>query len=75
MADLNGFYNVEELEEKLYNGEISRKEFIEHHSEEWIEDFKKFCKGKNIPEDDDAAEKYFAHRLEQEEKAHTEGLD
>ena len=59
MADLKGFYNVEELEEKLYNGEISRKEFIEHHSEEWIEDFMKF----------------FAHRLEQEEKAHTEGLD
>ena len=29
MADLKGFYNVEELEEKLYNGEISRKEFIE----------------------------------------------
>lgn len=76
MALIEGkFYTVEELEQLLYNGEISRLEFIRHHSEEWVNDFEKFCKEKNLEENDEAAEKYFNHRLECEEKAHTDGLD
>lgn len=69
------FVDISTLEKQLYDGEISRLEFISRHSQEWIDDFERFCKEKNIPEDDNAAEKYFAYRLEQEEKTHTEGLD
>lgn len=71
----NVFYSIEVLEQKLYDGEISRLEFIYHHSEEWIVDYKRFCQSKNLPEDNDSAEAYFNNRLEREEKAHTEGLD
>ena len=40
-----------------------------------IDNFQKFCKENNLQEDEAAANKFMDWLLEQEEKAHTDGLD
>jgi hypothetical protein len=63
------------LEQQLYDGEISRLEYINGLDQEHIDAFKAFCRHFMLPEDAESAEKFFDHLLLQEEKAHTEGLD
>ena len=42
MAELNGYYNEEVLQELLYNKKITTLEYVYHHSKERIDDFKKY---------------------------------
>ena len=75
MLELKGFYKEETLEELLYKGNITSLEFIYHHSQERIDDFKAYCQKKGLQEDEESAKQYFDYCLQREEKYHTEGLD
>lgn len=75
MAKLEGFYNENVLEELLYNEKISRLEFIYHHSQERIDNFKAYCQKRGLQEDEAAAEQYSDFILKRQENAHTELLD
>ena len=75
MGNLNGFYNEEDLEELLFKGEITRLEFIYHHSQERIDDFKAYCQKRGLQEDEAAAEAYSDFILKRQENAHTDLLD
>ena len=75
MTDLKGFYNEDVLEELLFKNEISHLEFIYHHSQERIDDFKSYCTEKGIQEDERAAEAYESFRIKCEENSHVENLD
>ena len=72
---LKGFYNEDTLDELLYNEKITRLEYIYHHSQERIDDFKEYCKKRNLKEDEAAAEQYSDFILKRQENAHTEMLD
>ena len=75
MLELHGFYKEETLEELLNKGNISRLEFIYHHSQERIDDFKAYCQKRGLQEDEAAAEAYSDFILKRQENAHTELLD
>lgn len=62
------------LEQQLYDGEISRLDYA-LLSPEHREAFQQFCQENYFLTDEKAAEKYFHRLLDQELKAHTEGLD
>ncbi len=73
--ELKGFYNEDTLEEMLFKGEITQLEYIYHHSQERIDNFKAYCQKRGIQEDDTAAAAYMDWLLKQEENAHTDLLD
>ena len=75
MVPLKGFYNEDVLQELLYKGEITQLEYIYHHSQERIDNFKAYCQKRGIQEDETAARAYMDWLLKQEENAHTELLD
>lgn len=75
MAELEGFYNENVLEELLYNNKISTLEYIYHHSQERIDDFKKYCQRRGSDETEEAAKAYCKFLLKREENAHVENLD
>lgn len=75
MLELKGFYKEETLEELLYKGNISRLEFIYHHSQERIDDFKTYCQKHGLQENETAAEQYSDFILQRQEESHTELLD
>lgn len=75
MLPLKGFYNEETLQELLNDGKISRLEYIYHHSQERIDDFKDYCQKRELQEDEVAANSYMDYLLKQESNAHTDMLD
>lgn len=75
MLKLIGFYKEETLEELLYKGNISRLEFIYHHSQERINDYKAYCANHKLAENEESAEKYTDSLLTEEENGHAEMLD
>ena len=75
MLELKGFYKEETLEELLFKGNITRLEFIYHHSQERINDYKTYCTNHKLAETEESAEAYTNFILEQEEKEHTEMFD
>ena len=75
MANLKGFYNEEVLEELLFDSKITRLEFIYHHSQERIDDFKAYCQKRGLQEDEASAESFSDCLLKKEETAHTDMLD
>ena len=52
--DLEGFYSEEYLDELVYEEKITRVDYIQHHSQEMIDNFRKFCKENNLQEDEAA---------------------
>lgn len=73
--ELKGFYDEQVLDEMLGKGEINELEFIQHHSQEMIDDFKYYCQHRKIEEDNDAAIAYARFLLKRQQHAHTEGMD
>ena len=73
--DLEGFYSEEYLDELVYEGKITRLEYIYHHSQEMIDEFKDYCSQNGLKEDETAANKFMDWQLQMEEQAHTDGLD
>ncbi len=65
----------ETLYQMLYDGKISRLEFVKFQSTEIRHEFYSFCRKKKYNADDKAAEKFFDWMFAEEEKAHTDGLD
>lgn len=56
--ELNGFYNEEELAELLDRNEITRKDFITHHSPELLKQYEDFCSDFGLDQDEDSAEQF-----------------
>ena len=56
--ELNGFYNEEELAELLDRNEITRKDFITHHSPELLKQYENFCSDFGLEQDEDSAEQF-----------------
>ena len=54
--ELNGFYNEEELAELLDRNEITRKDFITHHSPELLKQYENFCSDFGLEQNEDSAE-------------------
>ena len=75
MLPLKGFYKEETLQELLFKGNISQLEYVYHHSQERIDDFKDYCQKRGLQEDERAATAYADYLLKREEDAHTEILD
>jgi hypothetical protein len=56
--ELNGFYNEEELAELLDRNEITRKDFITHHSPELLKQYEDFCSDFGQEQNEDSAEQF-----------------
>ena len=56
--ELNGFYNEEELAELLDRNEITKKDFITHHSPELLKQYEDFCSDFGQEQDEDSAEQF-----------------
>ena len=56
--ELNGFYNEEELAELLDRNEITRKDFITHHSPELLKQYEDFCSDFELEQNEDSAEQF-----------------
>ena len=56
--ELNGFYNEEELAELLDHNEITRKDFITHHSPELQKQYEDFCSDFGLEQNEDSAEQF-----------------
>lgn len=56
--ELNGFYNEEELAELLDRNEITRKDFITHHSPELLKQYEDFCSDFGLEQSEDSAEQF-----------------
>ena len=52
--ELNGFYNEEELAELLDRNEITRKDFITHHSPELLKQYEDFCSDFGLEQNEDS---------------------
>ena len=63
------------LDEMLYNGQISRLEYINRYSPECRQNFHLFCMKRGYVKDNHSAELFYDYTLSEEEKAHTELLD
>ena len=68
MIRLEGFYKEEYLHRLLYDGQISRLEYIYHHSEEKKAAFLDYCHEHGLPVTEDSAEQFMQYELKQEEK-------
>ena len=75
MTKLEGFYNEDVLEQLLYDEEITRLEYIYHHSQEKIDDYKAYCQKRGLQETEASAEAYCDFLLKKEEYAHVNELD
>ena len=60
---------TKDLEEKLYNGEISWLEYAQQ-STEYSEDYRQFCMDYRLTADNLSAEQFFDWLLESEKEAH-----
>jgi len=67
--NLQGFYNEETLNELLDNKQISKMEYIYHHSPEMKEDFVDFCHDSGLEMNESSAQKYMEYRRALEETA------
>jgi len=56
--ELNGFYYEEELAELLDRNEITRKDFITHHSPELLKQYEDFCSDFGLEQNEDSAEQF-----------------
>lgn len=56
--ELNGFYNEEEMAELLDRNEITRKDFITHHSPELLKQYEDFCSDFGLEQNEDSAEQF-----------------
>lgn len=68
MIALEGYYNEEYLHRLLYDGQISRLEYIYHHSEERKTAFLDYCHKRGLPVTEASAEQFMQHELEEEER-------
>ena len=68
MRALEGYYNEQYLHRLLYDGEISRLEYIYHHSEERKMAFLNYCRDHKMAVTEASAEQFMQYELQQEEK-------
>ena len=56
--ELNGFYNEEELAELLDRGEITRLDFVTHHSPELLKQYEDFCADFDLEQNEESVEQF-----------------
>ena len=60
--------------EKLYNGKITRLEYV-LQSDEMKHEYKEYCKEKELQENESSAQQFMDYLLNQEVESHTDYLD
>ncbi len=63
------------LEKKLYEGKITRLDYIEQQSEQVKQEYERYCSERGLQKNDESACTYMEWSLKQEEAAHTDYLD
>ena len=43
MTELKGFFPEDDLQQKLFNGEIKKHDYFLHHSQEMKDRYEKYC--------------------------------
>lgn len=71
----NSFYNLEELDQMLYEEKINLLDYVTHQSEERTNEFKDYCTRLGVPENEESAGNFMNFLIREEERSHTEGLD
>ena len=56
--ELNGFYNEEELAELLDRGEITKHDFVTHHSPELLKQYEDFCADFDLEQNEESVEQF-----------------
>ena len=56
--ELNGFYNEEELAELLDRGEITKYDFVTHHSPELLKQYEDFCADFDLKQNEESVEQF-----------------
>ncbi len=60
------FMTEEELVEKHQSGEFSWLDYISHYSDDWCDEFEKFCMEQGFDTDDETAAEMFVDRKNEE---------
>lgn len=60
--------------EKLYNGKITRLEYV-LQSDEMKHEYEEYCKEKELQENESSAQQFMDYLLNQEVESHTDYLD
>lgn len=71
----NRFYNLDELNQMLYEKKITLLDYVTHQSEERTNEFKGYCERRGVPENEGSAGNFMNFLIREEERSHTEGLD
>jgi len=69
----NKTYTEDELIQMYQDGDITMVEMVNMHSDQWQDEFKDFCKGKNMEMNEESAEAFLNFKGEELEKAMEEG--
>lgn len=63
------YYSEDELVQKVQDGEFGWLDFVNHHSEEWVEEYEMFIREHNLVVSNDSAEKFVSMKGRQLEEA------
>ena len=63
------FYTEDELVQKMQSGEYGWLDFVNHHSQEWIDEYEEFCRSRNLMVSNSTAEQFVDHKGRQLEDA------
>lgn len=63
------YYPEDILVEKMQNGEYGWKDYVLHYSEAWKLEYEKFCRLRDLPQDDDTALRFLEMKQAEMEEA------
>lgn len=67
------YYPEEVLVEKVQSGEYGWKDYVSHHSESWKHEYEKYCRLRDLPQDNDTALKFLDMKQAEMEEALANG--
>ncbi len=73
MEEEKEFYPEEELIAKMERGEYGWLDYVNHHSEEWQEEYSRYCQQNGLLVGDDSASEFVNFKGEQLEMAMERG--
>lgn len=63
------YYTEDELVQKVQSGEYGWLDFVNHHSQEWTEEYEEFCRSRNLEISNSSAEQFVDYKGKQLEDA------
>lgn len=67
------FYPEEVLVEKVQSGVFGWLGYVTHHSKAWKQEYEKYCRMRELPMNDETAERYLHMKQEELEEAIANG--